>query len=74
MTIEPLAIMFSKQDHELKKIIDDEMRRLIVMGEAQQIYDKWFMQAIPPTNRSLNLSMSFLLKDFWKYPTELGSN
>jgi glutamate/aspartate transport system substrate-binding protein len=70
LTIEPLAIMLPKNDPELKRIIDDEMKRLINSKEVYAIYDKWFMKPIPPKNTALNLPMNYLLKDFWKYPTD----
>ena len=69
LTIEPLAIMLPKEDAEFKKIVDDEMKRLIGSREAHAIYDKWFAKPIPPKNVALNLPMNYLLKDFWKYPT-----
>lgn len=71
LTIEPLAIMLSKDDPAFKKILDDEMKRLIMSGEARQIYERWFLQPIPPRNQSLNLPMNYLLRDFWKYPTDV---
>ena len=74
LTIEPLAIMLSKDDPEFKRILDDEMRRLIHSREAYKIYDRWFMQPIPPQNTALNLPMNYLLKDFWKYPTDQVPN
>lgn len=70
LTTEPLAIMLPKNDPEFKKVVDDEMRQLITSREINTIYDKWFMQPIPPTNRALNLPVSYLLRDFWKYPTD----
>ena len=70
LTTEPLAIMLPKEDPQFKKLVDDEMRRLIQSGEIQAIYDKWFLQPIPPTQRALNLPVSYLLKDFWKYPSD----
>lgn len=70
LTIEPLAIMLPKEDPELKKIVDDEMKRLINSHEAHALYDKWFHKPIPPRNTALNLPMNYLLKDFWKYPTD----
>ncbi len=70
LTIEPLAIMMSKQDPEFKAVVDDEMRRLILGHEAQAIYDRWFLRPIPPRNTALNLPANYLLKDFWKYPTD----
>ncbi len=74
LTIEPLAIMLSKDDADFKRLIDDEMKRLITNREAHAIYDKWFMQPIPPKNVSLNMPMNYLLKDFWKYPTDQVPN
>ena len=70
LTIEPLAIMLPKNDPELKAIADQEMKRLIVSKEAYAIYDRWFLKPIPPRNTPLNLPMNYLLRDFWKYPTD----
>ena len=70
MTTEPLAIMLPKNDPEFKKLVDDEMRRLITSREIYPIYDKWFNKPIPPNNTVLNLPVSYLLRDFWKYPND----
>ena len=70
LTIEPLAIMLSKDDAAFKKVVDDEMRRVIRSGEAEQIYDRWFLKPIPPRNVAMNLPMSYLLRDSWKYPSD----
>lgn len=70
LTTEPLAIMLSKNDPDFKKVADDEMRRLITTREIHAIYDKWFAKPIPPKNTALNLPVSYLLRDFWKYPTD----
>lgn len=70
LTIEPLAIMLPKDDPELKKIVDDEMKRLINSREAHAIYERWFTKPIPPRNTALSMPMNYLLKDFWKYPTD----
>ena len=74
LTIEPLAIMLPKNDPEFKRIVDDEMKRLINSREAHAVYERWFMKPIPPKNTPLNLPMSYLLKDFWKYPTDQVPN
>jgi glutamate/aspartate transport system substrate-binding protein len=71
ITTEPLAIMLAKSDPEFKKLADDEMRRLIQSREIYPIYDKWFMKPIPPKNTALNLPASYLLRDFWKFPTDI---
>ncbi|MBO9678569.1 MAG: amino acid ABC transporter substrate-binding protein [Acidovorax sp.] len=70
MTTEPLAIMLPKNDPGFKKLVDEEMRRLITSREIYAIYDKWFARPIPPKGTALNLPVSYLLRDFWKYPTD----
>lgn len=70
MTTEPLAIMLPKNDPEFKKLVDEEMRRLVNTREIYPIYEKWFAKPIPPNNTTLNLPVSYLLRDFWKYPTD----
>ena len=71
LTIEPLAIMLSKDDPEFKRIVDDEMKRMIRDRELHAIYERWFMKPIPPKDTPLHLPMNYLLKDFWKYPTDV---
>ena len=74
LTTEALGIMFPKTDPELKQIVDGEMKRLIFSREASAIHDRWFLQPIPPNGRSLNLRMNYLLKDFWKFPSDWVPN
>lgn len=70
LNIEPLSIMFSKDDPELKQIVDREISRLIVDGEIQRIYRRWFESPIPPKNINLSLPMGYLLRDSFKAPTD----
>ncbi len=71
LTTEPLAIMLPKNDVEFKRLVDEEMKRMIRSREIYPIYDKWFSQPIPPKSITLNLPASYLLRDFWKYPTDV---
>ena len=70
LTTDAMAIMFAKDDLPLKRLVDREMSRLIMSREIYPLYDKWFMQPIGPKNQSLQLPVSYLLKDFWKYPSD----
>jgi len=33
-------------------------------------YKKWFLQPIPPNGAKLDIPMSFLLRDSFKYPSD----
>ncbi len=70
MTIEPYAIMLPKGDAAFKKVVDQEMRRIIQSGEINTLYSKWFTQPIPPKNINLGLPMQHMLKDSFKYPSD----
>lgn len=70
MTIEPYAIVLPRGDEAFKKLVDNEMRRIILSGEINAIYRKWFQQPIPPKGINMDLPMPYLLKDSFKYPSD----
>ena len=70
LSIEPYSIMLRKDDPAFKKIVDNEMLRLIHEGEIYKIYDRWFMRPIPPKGVNMNMSMGFLLRDSLRFPTD----
>ena len=72
LTVEALSIMLTKDDPEFKQIVDEEMKRLVTSREAHALYERWFGAPIPPKNAPLNIPMTYLLKDLWKYPTDWG--
>ena len=58
LSVEPIAIMIRKDDPAFKKVADDTVRQLVKSGEISKLYDKWFLQAIPPKGIKLNLPAS----------------
>jgi ABC-type amino acid transport substrate-binding protein len=74
LTIDALGFMMDKTDPELKLLVDTELRRLIKTREAHAIHDRWFLNPIAPSGKSLNIHMSYMLKDFWKYPNDWVPN
>lgn len=70
LAVAPYAIMLGKDDAEFKKVIDLAMARTILDGDAEKLYRKWFLQPIPPNGVKLDIPMSFLLRDSFKFPTD----
>ncbi|MFW6166293.1 MAG: amino acid ABC transporter substrate-binding protein, partial [Ralstonia sp.] len=68
LTIEPYAIMLSKDDAEFKRKVDRAMTNIILDYDAEKLYKKWFLQPIPPNSAKLDIPMNFLLRDSFKYP------
>jgi glutamate/aspartate transport system substrate-binding protein len=69
-SVEPLAIMFRKEDSDIKSVANGVIAKLFQAGEINKLYDKWFMSAIPPKNVNLNVPMSDALKRVIAKPTD----
>ena len=65
LSVEPIAIMMRKDDPLLKRLADDTIQDLVKSGEMAKIYDKWFMQPIPPKNTRVGLAASDATKAAW---------
>ncbi len=67
---EPIALLFRHGDAPFKKAVDGAIGELMQSGEMAKLYDKWFMQPIPPKNAALNLPLSPMLKGLFQQPND----
>jgi glutamate/aspartate transport system substrate-binding protein len=70
LNVEPINIMMRKDDPAFKKAVDDSLIKLMKSGEIAKIYDKWFMQPIPPANVRIGLPASEATKNAWANPND----
>jgi glutamate/aspartate transport system substrate-binding protein len=70
LSVEPIAIMIRKDDPAMKKLADDTVKAMAKSGELAKVYDKWFMQAIPPKNVKVGLAASDATKAAWANPND----
>ena len=70
ISVEPIGIMYRKDDPAFKKAVDDSVKAMAKSGDVAKLYDKWFLQAIPPTNTKVGLPASELTKAAWANPTD----
>ena len=70
LNVEPIAIMIRKDDPAFKKAVDDEIRGLMRSGDLAKLYDKWFVEPIPPKNIAVNLPMGATLKALIAEPND----
>ncbi len=68
LSVEPIACMLPKGDAKLQKAMNDSIARQIKDGSLAKLYDKWFMQPIPPNNVNLNMPASEGTKAAWAIP------
>jgi len=70
ISVEPIAIMIRKDDPAFKKLGDDTIGVMIRTGELAKLYDKWFVQPIPPANTKVGLPLSDATKNAWNNPND----
>lgn len=70
LSVEPIAIMLPKDDPEFKKSVDDTIKSMMKSGQMAKLWDKWFMQAIPPTNTKVGMPVNENTKQVWANPND----
>lgn len=70
LVLEPAAILLRKEDAEFKRTVDRYLASLMLDGTVERLYEKWFLQPIPPDNLKLELPMSAALRDQLRWPTD----
>ena len=61
-SFEIYGCMMRKEDSEFKAVVDEALANVFKSGEINSIYDKWFLNPIPPKNVNLNFEISDNLK------------
>ena len=67
---EPCGIMLRRDDPAFKKIVDDATAALYGSAEGPKLYEKWFMQKIPPKGLNLNVPMGAELRHEFAKPSD----
>ena len=74
LATEPYGIMLPRDDPQFKKLVDDVIVGLMQSGEFSRIYDKWFINPIPPNGINLQMPMSDKLKAAIANPNDRPAN
>jgi glutamate/aspartate transport system substrate-binding protein len=67
---EPCGIMLRRDDPAFKKVVDEATSALYRSPDGPKLYDKWFMQKIPPKGLNLNVPMGAELKHEFANPSD----
>ncbi len=70
LSVEPIAIMMRKDDPAFKKAVDDSIKGMMKSGDIAKLWDKWFMNPIPPSNTKVGLAVSESTKQAWASPND----
>jgi len=70
LSVEPIAIMVRKDDPAFLAAINKTIDGMEKSGDMAKLYDKWFQQAVPPTNTKVGLPASDATKASWATPND----
>ena len=70
LSVEPIAIMLRKADPAFKSVVDESLVSMMRSGEIGRLYERWFMQPIPPSNVRLGLPASAATRAAWAQPND----
>jgi glutamate/aspartate transport system substrate-binding protein len=70
LSVEPIACMIRKDDPAFKTAVDNSIKGMVKSGDLAKMYDKWFMQPIPPANTKVGLPLSDATKQAWNNPND----
>ncbi len=69
-SFEVYGCMVRKGDDKLRALMNEVIAQAQTSGKATEIYDKWFMQPIPPKQLNLDFPMSDEMKALFAQPND----
>ena len=69
-SFEAYGCILPKDDPVFKNLVDREIARIMISGEAATLYRKWLMSPIPPKGTNLNFPPSAAMLDLFKNPND----
>jgi glutamate/aspartate transport system substrate-binding protein len=70
LQVEPYACMLRKDDPKFKALVDGVITSMMKSGAFEKLYQKWFLEPIPPKNQPLGVPMSDELRANIKTPSD----
>jgi len=67
---EAYGCMMRRDDPTFKRLVDGALAQAMTSGEAARIYDKWFMQPVPPKGLNLNMPLSPEMQALYAAPND----
>jgi glutamate/aspartate transport system substrate-binding protein len=74
ITNDAYGCMLRKDDPQLKTLMDKTIAEAQTSGAAEQSYNRWFKQPIPPKNLNLNFDLSPEMKALFASPNDKPLN
>ncbi len=64
------GLMLTRDDPGFKGLVDGTVATLMASGAFDRLYERWFLQPIPPNGMTIDLPMSAALKERVSHPSD----
>lgn len=68
--VQPYGLMMPRNDPAFKKLVDGVVVSMLKSGEMEKLYNKWFLEPIPPKGQALGFPMSARTRKAFLSPTD----
>jgi glutamate/aspartate transport system substrate-binding protein len=65
-------MMLRRDDPQFKALVDEAVAAVMRSGEIERIYDRWFVNPIPPRGTNLSFPMTPAIRDAFASPNDKG--
>lgn len=69
-SLEPYGFFMRKDDPVFKELVDGVISTMMKNGEMAKLYDKWFLNPVPPKGVNFHMPMSDLVKKAYADPND----
>jgi glutamate/aspartate transport system substrate-binding protein len=69
-SVDPYAIMIRRSDRDFKRVVDKSITDMFRNGKVETLYEKWFLNPIPPKNINLKFPEGPAFKKLMANPTD----
>ncbi len=70
VTLEAYGCTLRKDDPDFRRLVNAVVTRMMLSGEAERIYYKWFTSPIPPKNLNLDFPLSEPMRLLYEEPND----
>lgn len=69
-SFEAYACMMKLGDPDFKRLVDNTLASIMTSGEAERIYNRWFVSPLPDSGLNLNFPLSDAMRSLFRAPND----
>ena len=72
LTLEAYGCMLRRDDPEFQQLVNATLAHIMISGEAEKIYARWFTNPVPPNGMNLDFPLSKPMRALFQEPNDIS--